>query len=246
MVIVGAGRVGTALRTRARARGLDVRLVDRASGWEAVDGPSGQPILVTVRNADLPAVAARVPSRRRDDLVLVQNGAIREQVAELGLQGATRGLLYLWAARRDEDVVAARWSPFTGPHAEAVERWFTAIDLPAEAVHPLRFVVYEVEKLLWLVVCGWLGKAHDATVGELAERCSGEIDTLTRELLPVTRAAWGIDLEPAWVVERLLLWSRTIPAFRASTAEDEWRGGWLHDRARRYGVETPLFDHLRA
>jgi ketopantoate reductase len=245
MVVVGAGRVGTALALRARARGLDVTLVDREAGWESVQGPAGHPILVTVRNADLAAVVAKVPQRRRGDLVLVQNGAIRELVSELGLFGGTRGLLYLWAARKGEDVVAARWSPFTGPHAEAVERWFTAIDLPAEAVHPLRFVVYEVEKLLWLVVFGWLCRAHGATVGEVADRYAEEVVALTRELLPVTRAAWGIDLEAAWVVERLLQWSRAIPEFRASTAEDEWRGGWLQARARALGLHTPLLDHLR-
>jgi ketopantoate reductase len=245
MIVVGAGRIGTALQVRAHARGLDVTLVDRTSGWEALAGPPGAPILLAVRNADLSAVLAQVPRRRHEDLVFLQNGAIRELLAEHGLHHATRGVLYQWAAERGRDFVAARWSPLTGPHADALERWFLALDLPAESVHPMRFVVYEVEKLLWLTVFGWLCRAHQATVGEVAERCTSEVDALARELLPVTRAAWGIDLEAAWIVERLLVWSRAIPDFRASTSEDAWRGGWLQERARRYDVGTPMFDHLR-
>ncbi len=245
MVVVGAGRVGTALQLRARARGLEVALVDRASGWDALEGPSGEPVLLTVRAADLRDVVARVPPRRRRDLVVLQNGAVRDLLAELHLHEVTRGVLYLWAPERGRDVAVARWSPLAGPHADEVERWFTALDLPAEAVHPMRFAVYEVEKLLWLVVMGWLGKAHAATVGDLAAGYRDEVALLVAELLPVTRAAWGIDLPEAWVVERLLDWSRAIPEFRASTSEDEWRGGWLLSEALARGLDTPLFRVLR-
>jgi hypothetical protein len=248
MVVVGAGRIGTALQVRAKARGLEVTLLDREalkSPAPVLQGPPGQPIVVAVRAPDLAAVIHQLPRRRLDDVVLVQNGAIRELIGTLGLQGATRGILYQWSAERGQDFIAARWSPFTGPHADHLERWLTAIELPAESVHPMRFVVYEVEKLLWLAVFGWLCRAHQAPVGEVADHHTSEVEALVRELLPVTRAAWGVDLEPQWIVERLLAWSRSIPSFRASTSEDEWRGGWLQERARRYALDTPMFDHLR-
>ena len=50
MIVIGGGRVGTALAERSAEVGIDCTLVSRQHGWEALAGPPGDPILVTVRN----------------------------------------------------------------------------------------------------------------------------------------------------------------------------------------------------
>ncbi len=244
MVVVGAGRIGTALARRAEARSLPVRLVERTRGWEALEGPPGSPILLAVRTQDLGEVVTRVPVHRRDDLVLMQNGAIRELVAELGLVDPTRVVLYVLVARVGGDVEAALRSPVSGRHAPAVASWFEAIGLPAQAMHPLRFVAYELEKLLWLAANGPLCEVHRCTVGEVVRHHREELDLLIRELLPAGRAAWGVEPEPAWVVERCVGWSEAIPDYRASVKEWPWRNGWIRRVAADHGLNMPMHEEL--
>jgi hypothetical protein len=242
MVVVGAGRIGLALKQRSDAASLPCALVDRASGPRALDGPAGVPVVLAVRNDDLLDVIGGVPVHRLQDLVFVQNGALRAFVAELGLAASTRGVLYLWVAARGEPVAAARTSLFCGPHAEAVTRWFEALELPARTVDWPRFSVAELEKLLWLAVNGLLCEGHGATVGEVAHLHREDHDALVAELAPVGRAVWGVDPERGWLVGRLLEWSHAIPEYRASVKELRWRNGWLREQARRYGLKTPLHD----
>lgn len=244
MVVVGAGRIGQALKRRSEAASVPCALVDRTSGREALDAPAGEPVVLAVRTDDLAEVVATVPVHRREDLVLVQNGAIRELVEQLGLARATRGVLYLLVSRRGGPVEAARTSWFCGPHAAAVTRWFEVMGLPAQAVQWPRFTVAELEKLLWLAVNGPLCEAHDATVGQIARDHRPEHDALVRELARVGRAAWGVEPDADWLVGRLVAWSEAIPQYRASVKELPWRNGWLREQARRHGIPTPLHDAL--
>ena len=68
-----------------------VKLIDRQRGWEALDAVAGKPIIVATRNDDLAQVIARVPAHRQPDLVFVQNGMLRDFLADAGLATATRG-----------------------------------------------------------------------------------------------------------------------------------------------------------
>lgn len=244
MVVVGAGRVGTAFAMRAEARSLPVTLVDRERGWEALEDAPGTPILLTVRAEDLRQVVARVPDHRREDLVLCQNGAIRDLITELGLHWITRVVLYVMAPARGEDITAAMRSPVTGRHAWAVASWLEAIGLPAQQMHQLRFGAYELEKLLWLAANGPLCEIHGCTVGEIVRSYREELDQLVTELIPAGRAAWGIDPEPPWVVERCVAWSQTIPDYRASVKEWPFRNGWIRSVAAEWNLQMPMHEEL--
>ncbi len=245
MVVIGAGRVGLALKRRSEARGAEpVVLVDRHGGNEALRGAQGDPILVAVRNDDLPAVIQRVPTYRREDLVFVQNGAIRDLLREHSLAGATRGLLYFAVASRDAEIVEGLVSPFCGPHALTMARFFSSLGLQAHAMDWGRFSYYELEKLLWLATHGLLCQAHGCTVGELVAKHRDELHALVAELCLVGRAAVGVDADPAYVTGRLVAYSETIPDWPASVKEWAYRNGWLRSEARRLKVATPLHDEL--
>lgn len=245
MVIIGAGRIGTALAARASERGVSVTLVGRDTGWEAIhDGVQGDPVWVATRNDDIAAVVARTPAYRKDDLVFVQNGAIRGLLRDLGVAGATRGLLYFAVASRGGPVHEGLVSPFCGPHALASARFLGSIGLKAHALDWGRFGYYEWEKLLWLALNGLLCTKHGCTVGEVAERHSDELRALVHELGIVARAALGVDAPTDFVVGRLIDYSRTIPGWSAAIKERTWRDGWLLAAARAHQVPTSQYDAL--
>lgn len=245
MVVIGAGRVGLALKRRSEARGAEpVSLVDRHGGDEHLRGAQGDPILVAVRNDDLAAVVARVPTYRREDLVFVQNGAIRDLLREHSLAAATRGLLYFAVASREAEVVPGLVSPFCGPHGLTMARFMSSLGLEAHAMDWGRFSYYELEKLLWLATHGLLCQAHSCTVGELVSEHRDALGALVAELCLLGRAAMGVDADPDYVTQRLVAYSQTIPSWPASVKEWSYRNGWLRSEARRLGVPTPLHDAL--
>jgi hypothetical protein len=239
--ILGAGRVGLALQRRAEAAGAAGALWTRseAPAW-TMDGDA--PILVCTRNDDVAAVVARVPVRRRRDLVFVQNGMIRPALQRLGLGDATRGLLFLAVPARGDDVTPGGVSPLCGPRGAEVAAWLQRIGVPAEAVDDAALRALELEKLLWIVVMGAVCDARGVTVGEAAG--SEEVAALTAELAPLAQAALG-TLEPVEaVVARLDRYSRSIPAWRASVREWDWRNGWFVHAAAAAGVSLPVHERL--
>lgn len=246
MIVIGAGRVGSGLETSAKAHGLPMTLIDRTTGWATLDAPAGDPVMLAVRNDDLREILPRIPIHRRDDLVFVQNGAIRELLASEGLAGATRGVLYVLAARRGESPTPGGNNVFSGPRASAVASWLGQIGLPSEAVDAAAFAEVEVEKLLWLACNGVLCEVHAATVGGIADGHRPELETLVRELAPVGRAAWGVRADERWLVDRMVAYSRAIPEYRASVKEWPWRNGWLRAQAAQHGLPTPIHDALLA
>ena len=248
MIVIGAGRVGSGLETSAKAHGLPMTLIDRTTGWATLDAPAGDPVMLAVRNDDLREILPRIPIHRRDDLVFVQNGAIREL-----LDGGPRA----WRARPaacctssppDEGSrrppAGTMCSPVRGP-----PRWrrgSVRIGLPSEAVDAAAFAEVELEKLLWLACNGVLCEVHAATVGGIADEHRPELETLVGELAPVGRAAWGVRADERWLVDRMVAYSRAIPEYRASVKEWPWRNGWLRAQAAQHGLPTPIHDALLA
>lgn len=238
LVVLGLGRVGSALVERARARGVAVTAVGR----EAAALPPG-PILVTTRAEDLPAVLDRVPPARHPDLVLVQNGMLRGLLAERGLD-PTRGLLYVAVPSRGAALEPGGVSPFTGPHAAAVVAWLGRIAVPAAVVERDAFARAEAEKLLWNTVYGLLSERLGVSVGEVAERHAELAERLIAELVPLLAPALGVRLDAAALAAATRAYSLAIPAWRGAVKEWRWRNGWFVEEARRRGVATPLHDGL--
>ncbi|MEZ4452786.1 MAG: ketopantoate reductase C-terminal domain-containing protein [Nannocystaceae bacterium] len=244
VTVIGAGRIGGALTECARAVGREVRLVDRERGWEALDAPAGAPIVVAVRNDDLDDVVERVPASRRADLVFVQNGMIRERLAERGLADATRGLLFFAVARRGDPPVPGGPSPFHGRHAAAMVDFFVDLRLPATEVDAPTFAAIELEKLIWNSAFGVLCQAHEATVGEVVERHADELRALAGELSTIGRIALDVDLELEPLCERLQAYSRSIADYRGAVREWRWRNGWFVAQSTALGVPTPTHERL--
>jgi hypothetical protein len=245
MVVLGAGRVGTALLLAAQDRGASCSIVSRTAGWDVLDGQAGEPVIVATRNDDLAGVVERVPAHRTSDLVFVQNGMLTPWLRSRGLDGCTRGLLFFAAASVGERAQPGpQPSPFSGPHAALVVGWLSAVEIPAVAVDPASFAAFAIEKLVWNCAFGVLCQAHACDVGEVCEHHEPELRTLVQELAAIARAAAHVDLPVDWLLPRLLAYSRTIPTYRASVKEWRWRDGWFVEEARRLGLSRPVHHQL--
>ncbi len=237
--IIGAGRIGTALANRAEATSQPVALIRRTEGWETL-GTSEGPILVAVRNGDLADVVARTPEARRGDLVFLQNGAIRQRLAELGVADADRGLIYFLVASRGGPVIGGQTSYFTGHHADAVVAWFSALGLAAAAVDRGAFAAWEWEKLVWIAAHGVLCPALDATVGEVGTVHRDALLELVTEWAPLGEAEWGVTTPPVALVDRLAVYSSEIPDYRPTLKAWGDRNGWFVDVAARHGLPADV------
>lgn len=242
--VIGAGRIGTMLADRGRARGVDVRLLDRDAPRRPLAGRS-DPIVVATRNDALADVIDGIPASRHVDLVFVQNGMLGPFLAAQGLADATRGLLFVAVPTKGARAQPGAPSPFTGPRADDVVAAFRALDLPAEAVARTDFAAVELEKLLWNGVYGLLGSVTGDPVGTIARDRADEVRALVDELAPVGARALGIptpDLDA--LTASLQAYSRSIPDFPARMKEWAWRNGALVDAAAAQGVELPVHARL--
>ena len=224
MIIIGAGRIGTALYAASMTRSIPCTLVTREENWKAVERPPGDPIVLAVRNAHLPAILERIPEHRRADLVFVQNGAIREWLANQSLGGCTRGILYFGVPSLGAPIQPGGVSPFSGPQAGRMTHWLVSLDLKAKAMDWGRFSAYELEKIAWLCAFGLLGDRYDATVSEIMEQHADVLEALVDEIRQVGRAAMSVDLPLDYL--RSVVDYYTIPTWRASVKEWRWRNGW--------------------
>lgn len=245
VVVIGAGRIGTALAARRDDHGQQrFVLVDRERGWERIEPDAEGPIMLAVRNDDLAAVLDRVPDSRHRDLVFVQNGMLRPWLEDRGLTGATRGLLFLAVPSVGAPIEPGGESPFWGPHAQAMVEAFTAVGLPAKVVDARTFAAIELEKLIWNCAFGLFCQALDCDVGTVVEQHRPRLRLLVAELLAVGGPALGVELELDPLVERLCEYSRSIPRYRGAVKEWPWRNGWFVSTARARKIRTPTHDML--
>ncbi len=239
MVIVGGGRVGTALAKLCEQHRLSTSLVTRTEGKIGENGT--EPILVTVRNDDLSGFLASVPQQRRSDLVFVQNGMIRPWLAANGLSENTRGLLYFAVAKRGDPPVPGPPSPFVGAHAPAIVSILETIGLGGRVVSPAAFTQVELEKLIWNCAFGLMCEATGATVGEVVDLHGEELAALVNEMIAVGERELGITADSG-LLERCCAYSRDIYAYRGAVKEWVWRNGWFVERSR--DLEMPVHSHL--
>lgn len=239
IAIVGAGRIGTALYTQSQQAGSACGLWQRAdkpslAGQLLGDLPPHTPLVICTRNDALSAVLQAIPAERHADLVLVQNGMLRDFVRDHQLPELTRGLLFFAVASRGGPAEPGGVSPFCGRHAAEVASWLNSLGLPAGCVGTADFAALEVEKLLWNCIFGLLSQALQLPVGSVVAQHRDAVVALVHELLPVAlraapeaSAALGSRVGEQALVDRLCGYSMAIADYRGAVKEWPWRNGWF-------------------
>ena len=241
MRIIGEGRVGGALCSRAGQRDVRLELVTRSAGWEAMS-EGDDAIFVAVRTTDLPEVLERIPQRRHGDLILIQNGMLGPWLSQQGLGEVTRGVLYFAVSSRGGPITVGASSPFAGPRAAEIVEWLVGLDIAAHEVSIPAFAEIEFEKLIWNSVFGLMCGVTGKTVGTLCESDAEACRGLVEEFREIGRVSEGLELDSDQLWTSLVSYSNTIAGYTGRVTDWEWRNGWLVQRAETLSVPTPLHD----
>lgn len=229
VTVVGGGRIGTFL-----ANLTDASVVTRHHGELQPTGP----ILVCVRNNELQGVISRTPIERRKDLIFLQNGMIDSLLESLGMQEATRGILYFAIESKGGDVVDGGGSAFSGAYAPWLVSILQGAKIDAKAVTPEAFQKEMGRKLIWNSVFGLLGQLYQKDVGQILDQHRSEFQILLSELKIVfesaTKISLGDDLE-----QGLTAYALKVSHYHCRASEWEWRNGWFLSR-----MVTPLHRQL--
>jgi ketopantoate reductase len=230
ITIVGAGRIGTLFATLSTVEPLiEVALLKRGD-IELL--PSG-PIVICTRNDDLDGVLEWVPKERYADLIFIQNGMLQSWFDERQLSTITQGLLYIAVSKVGEAPVDGLRSVVTGPQADVLVWLLMRLGLQCKVVEQSVFFVEMLEKLLWNCVFGLLCDVFEKPVGQVVEQHHAAVSRLTFELLDVAMPVLGLNssqVNNEGLLERLCTYSMSIPLYRGSLKEWDWRNGWFWNR----------------
>lgn len=246
-VIVGSGRIGTALQNMGPGTDFIVR-----RGQKVPSDASG-PIFVCTRNDVLDAVVEATPPERRDDLVFFQNGMLEPWLESKGLHEASQVLVYFAVAKLGAAPIDGKTDAnpegltvASGKWASAVADRLQSAGLSCKVLDTKEFQKPLLEKLIWISAFMLIGARHGGvTVGEVEKNHHDEVIMLVKELAGAASKAKGVIFDVG-IEERLCSYARAVADFPTALKEFEWRNGWfyaLSQKATASGSSDPCHLH---
>lgn len=254
-VIVGGGRMGRAIF--AMGDGWDV-LVGRLDPFPE-DAPVG-PIYMCTKNDDLKAAIAKVPTKRHEDMVFVQEGDLGPLLVEELAPGLPVTQVLFWGSRSRNPVASVRTEfdlkgiNCVGAHgkwAEEVNVRMMTNRVGGQLRPEPGFTQCYWERNIWLAAYMLVGVLHGGcSVGTVVRELRQEVDALMMELATAVSAAHPHVLwDRGQICERLARFSERIPN-RPSVLEDfKWRNGIFYEislQAAAAGRPDPCPRHTEA
>lgn len=242
-VIVGGGRVGSALEKMGAGTDTVVRRGDK------VPPLSSGPIFVCTRNDVLEAVLQATPPSRWQDLVFFQNGMLEPWLESKGIPHASQVLVYFAVAKLGDtpidgitDTNPEGLTAASGKWAPAVAARLHSAGLSCQVLSPEEFQKPMLEKLIWISAFMLVGARHPgSTVGVVEKDYSNEVTALIKELADAASAAKGVTFDTG-IEARLCAYARSVAHFPTALKEFEWRNGWfyaLSEKAIKSGLSDP-------
>lgn len=250
LTVIGLGNLGRLYAGGALKAGRVVCPVNRGDDVVAAlarSGP-GDPVLVGVGEAALPAVCAALPAERRADAILVQNGLARPRMRELGVGGAT--LAVVWTLEKPS---FARLESLPmgayGPQATFMREATAAIGLRCATSGIEGSTDAGIDegtdaaaKHAFILAINALGLVRPITVGEWLESDPARVDAFVAEGARLAGPMLGVQADPTKVAGRARAGMSGFGALpcRGRTALDRV------DAARAFaatrGIPTPALD----
>lgn len=246
-VIVGAGRVGSALEKMGGGRDLLVRR------GEKVPPDTSGPIFVCTRNDVLDTVLEATPQKRWEDLVFFQNGMLEPWLETKGIADASQVLVYFAVAKLGDAPIDGKTdtnpeglTAASGKWAPAVAARLHSAGLSCQVLSAEEFQKPLLEKLIWISAFMLVGARHPgASVGIVEKDYTNEVTALIKELAGAASAAKGVTFD-AGIEDRLCAYARSVAHFPTALKEFEWRNGWfygLSQKAMASGSSDPCHLH---
>ncbi|KAG5187675.1 hypothetical protein JKP88DRAFT_260250 [Tribonema minus] len=269
-VIIGAGKVGTALADMGLGDDVVLRRGD-AIPAEITDGEgnarSSFPIYVAVRERDLEAVLKACPDDKRADLVFLQGGCVEPLLKRYGACSKDQTQAVLWwtfeagSARPIDGEVSLGLDSFGEPkvagQTSVCGKWAGALKgrlarggLPCETMfyNDWRRVMFE--RLIFQSAFNLVGALHGyPTVGYVARYYTQEVDDLIYELGRSLRSTIAVTMLLG-IEERLMTYAQEMEDKTPTTMDPEdfeWRNGFFYRHvttpARRAKFPDPCEQH---
>ncbi|OAE26673.1 hypothetical protein AXG93_4118s1020 [Marchantia polymorpha subsp. ruderalis] len=246
-VIVGAGRVGSALEKMGG--GNDV-LVKRG---EPIPADGQGPIIICTRNDSLAGIIDATPASRREEIgllftlvinetfqILLNNGMLEPFLESKGLASATQVLVYFAVAKAGDapidgktDMNPEGLTASTGKWASAVAARLESAGLSCKVLDAEEFKKPQLEKLIWISAFMLVGTRHPgATCGDVESKYREEVVSLIQELAAVAESVKNTKFDSG-IEERLCAYARSVSHYPTAVKEFEWRNGWFYDISQR-------------
>ena len=240
--IIGAGRIGTALKEMGKASGFDDVVVRRG---EKIPAEGSGPIYVTTRNDDLKGVISACPLSSKGDLVFYgQNGYIEDFLKEEKVfDDSTKVLVYMAVAKLGDkptdgitDLNPEGLTAATGKWAEQVAARLRGSGLTCNVLNEDEFRACMFEKHMWICTFMLLGVHHGGiTVGEVESKHKEDVFKMVEEMKKCLEVERGIKFKDG-VPERLCAYARSVAHFPTALKEFSWRNKfWLDITRARQG-----------
>jgi ketopantoate reductase len=236
ITVVGLGEIGRRFANAAAALGMAVTKVPRDDDAARLPSEPGEPMLLCVRENDLPDVLAKIPPARGRDVVIVQNGFVDDAVRPY--EGHTRAVL--WFTSKGTFWADLLPSPVHGPLADTVRALINACGATAERISDEAvFRRYALEKAVWSCVVGAPLTVWGCDFTTARHRRMAEIEAIVKEACAVVKPALGFDISPQRVLATLDDTSAQLGWMRGGTKAVAWRNGKVVEWGQRYGIATP-------
>ncbi len=196
-IIVGMGEMGGSFARGLLRSGHPVVPVLRDTDPEPIarDIPEPAATLVTVGEADLDATLAKLPSRWRDRIVLVQNELLPRNWIAHGYDNPT--VAVVWFEKkpgRAENVIIP--TPIWGPKASMLVVALQSVDIAAVELTHTRDLMYElVRKNMYILTANIAGLVTRGNVHDLWYNNRELATTVASEILPIQEWLTGQELD---------------------------------------------------
>jgi ketopantoate reductase len=211
-VVVGLGQLGGVFSHALLRAGYVVVPVLRGQdlgGAHAVGEP--EMVVIAVGEGDLDRVLERVPVSLRDRVVLLQNELLPETWERAGLVAPTVAVVW-FEKKRGIDVHVLRPTLLHGPHAGALERALSGLDISSRVLAGPEALTHAlVCKNVYIWTTNIAGLAVGGTVGELIDQ----------------HRALALDVAHDAIAVQLAMAGRWLSASQRATLHQEMRDDFL-------------------
>ncbi|MDA2979575.1 MAG: hypothetical protein O3B42_07440 [Actinomycetota bacterium] len=205
VVLIGVGEMGGVFAKALLRDGHAIVPVTRSTSTDQVADQIPEPLMVfvTVGEADLPHVLAKLPDAWADRVVLVQNELLPRDWEIQGIQDPTVAVVW-FEKKRGTDTKVIIPTPVAGPMAPVLVNSLNASQIAATIVKRDEIVDELIIKNLYILVANIAGLVTGGTVGELWENHEHLAREVGNEVLAIQEYLVGRSIDSAKMYHGML------------------------------------------
>lgn len=223
-------------------RGMDLAQV---AAQLAEQGSTPEVVLITVGEADLPAVLRDVPTAWCDRLILLQNELLPDDWRSQGIAAPT--VISVWFEKKPgRDFKQIIPSPVHGPHAALVCEGLATLGIDCLEVDEARLLFELVRKNVYILTTNIAGLRVGGTVAELWENHSALAREVANEVMDIQFRLLGQTLDREALIDAMVEAFEGDLQHKCMGRSAPMRLARALEHADKMGLTVPLLRELSA